>query len=46
MIIRGHEIEPEGYKQYGKAKSSVVMTVFSAPNYGGSYNNKAAVLSI
>ena len=46
-IFRGHQVECEGFKmhKWGSSESfPYVITIFSAPNYCGSYNNKAAVL--
>ena len=45
-IIRAHEVQIEGYKMYNwKGKDfPQVITIFSAPNYCDSYNNKAAVI--
>eukprot|EP00929_Paragymnodinium_shiwhaense_P019995 TRINITY_DN13463_c0_g1_i1.p1 TRINITY_DN13463_c0_g1~~TRINITY_DN13463_c0_g1_i1.p1 ORF type:complete len:574 (-),score=139.59 TRINITY_DN13463_c0_g1_i1:286-2007(-) len=46
-IIRAHEAQAEGYKMH-KANPATgfpsVITVFSAPNYCDTYNNKAAIL--
>lgn len=48
MIIRGHEVQLEGYKymQYKKTNKKNVLTVFSAPNYCDKYNNLGAVAII
>ncbi|KAG5986948.1 3',5'-cyclic-nucleotide phosphodiesterase (PDEase) (3':5'-CNP) [Claviceps spartinae] len=46
-IIRAHEAQDAGYRMYRKTRTTgfpSVMTIFSAPNYLGEYNNKAAVL--
>lgn len=45
-VIRGHEVQLEGYKMYHwKSKNfPQVITVFSAPNYCDSYNNKGAII--
>jgi len=46
-VIRGHQVQLEGYKMHkwnGSANFPPVITVFSAPNYCGSYSNQAAVL--
>ncbi|OMJ68518.1 hypothetical protein SteCoe_33996 [Stentor coeruleus] len=48
-IIRAHEVQMEGYKMYkwnGQQKFPTVMTIFSAPNYCGTYKNKGAVLRL
>jgi len=46
-IIRAHEAQDQGYRMYLKNDATgfpSVITMFSAPNYLDSYNNKAAVL--
>lgn len=46
-IIRAHEAQDAGYRAYQRTRSTgfpSLMTIFSAPNYLDSYNNKAAVL--
>ena len=46
-MIRGHEVEQEGYKFHlweGEKEFPMVMTVFSAPNYCGAYQNFAAIV--
>lgn len=45
-VIRGHEVQLEGYKMFNwKSKNfPQVITVFSAPNYCDSYNNKGAII--
>lgn len=48
-IIRAHEAQLEGYKMHrwnGAAKFPVVITIFSAPNYCDTYNNKGAILKL
>lgn len=46
MIIRGHEVEQEGYK-YQKCKNiPLTLTIFSAPNYGNVYKNKGCIACI
>lgn len=45
-LIRGHEVQLEGFKMLtwrGKSFPQVI-TVFSAPNYCDTYNNKGAVI--
>jgi len=45
MIVRGHEVQENGYKEFKKhQKTPSVMTVFSAPNYCDIYNNKGAII--
>lgn len=46
-VIRAHEAQQAGYRMYKRTKSMgfpSLLTMFSAPNYLDSYNNKAAVL--
>ncbi|KAI8378828.1 serine/threonine-protein phosphatase 2B catalytic subunit A1 [Choanephora cucurbitarum] len=46
-VVRAHEAQADGYRMYRKNKSTgfpALMTIFSAPNYCDTYNNKAAVL--
>ena len=48
-IFRGHQVQQEGYKMHKWGSNSsfpYVITVFSAPNYCGTYNNKGAVLCL
>ena len=48
LIIRAHEVVQKGYKyQYANnATSPQTLTLFSAPNYCDTYENKAAALVI
>lgn len=46
-IIRGHQVQLDGYKMHkwdGPQSFPMAITVFSAPNYCGYYENKAAVI--
>lgn len=46
-IIRAHQAQDAGYRMYKKTSAQQfpsVITLFSAPNYCGTYGNKAAVL--
>ena len=48
-IIRAHQVQIDGYKMHrwgGNAAFPSVITVFSAPNYCGTYSNKGAVILI
>ncbi|OMJ71377.1 hypothetical protein SteCoe_30439 [Stentor coeruleus] len=48
-IIRAHEAQMEGFKMHkwnGPNKFPTVLTIFSAPNYCGTYNNKGAILRL
>lgn len=46
-IIRAHEAQDAGYRMYKRTKTMgfpSLLTMFSAPNYLDTYNNKASVL--
>ena len=52
-LIRAHEVQYEGYRMYNwkgkgpkekKRKFPQVITIFSAPKYTDSYNNKGAII--
>ena len=46
MLVRAHEVQPDGFNAHlweGHDQFPLVMTVFSAPNYCGSYQNRAAI---
>ncbi len=46
-IIRAHEAQDAGYRMYKKTRAMgfpSLLTMFSAPNYLDTYNNKAAIL--
>ncbi|CAG9329576.1 unnamed protein product [Blepharisma stoltei] len=46
-VIRGHEAQPDGFKMHrwnGNNEFPAVITIFSAPNYCDSYNNKGAII--
>ena len=46
-IVRAHEVKQEGYKMHlwnGEDEFPPVITVFSAPNYCGTHENKAGIL--
>ena len=48
-VMRGHQVQVDGYKMHkwdGPQSFPYVITIFSAPNYCGYYDNKAAVLII
>ena len=48
-VIRAHQVQPDGYNFHrwgGSAAFPVITTIFSAPNYCGSYKNKGAVIMI
>lgn len=43
LIIRGHMVVEDGYEFFARKK---LVTVFSAPNYCGEFNNWGAVMSV
>ena len=43
MLVRSHEVKPEGFEYQ---KGGKVLTVFSAPNYCGEFDNSGAMMSI
>ena len=45
-VIRAHEVQYEGFKMHNWSNNNMpeVITLFSAPNYCGSYGNKAAII--
>ena len=43
LVVRGHEVVEDGYKFFANRQ---LVTVFSAPNYCGQYNNAAAVVHV
>lgn len=47
-VIRAHEAQFEGFKAYIWQKSHFpqVITLFSAPNYCGTYANKGAIMKL
>lgn len=46
-LIRGHEVQLEGFKMFNWRGQNFpqIITLFSAPNYCDTYNNKGAVIS-
>lgn len=45
-IVRGHEVQQDGYHLYREYKTfPSIISVFSAPNYAGAYQNKGAYLT-
>ena len=46
-LIRAHEVQFEGFdlKDWGSKKFPKVITIFSAPNYCGTYKNKGAFIT-
>jgi serine/threonine-protein phosphatase PP1 catalytic subunit len=43
LICRGHQVVEDGYEFFAKRR---LVTIFSAPNYGGEFDNAGALLSI
>jgi len=43
LICRGHEVQEDGYDFFAKRK---LVTIFSAPNYCGEFDNDAAILNV
>lgn len=43
LIVRGHMVVEDGYEFFNKRK---IVTVFSAPNYCGEFNNFGAIMSV
>ncbi len=43
LIVRGHNIVEDGYEFFAKRQ---LVTLFSAPNYKGEYDNAAAIMSV
>ncbi|CAL5400539.1 unnamed protein product [Camellia sinensis] len=43
LICRGHQVVEDGYEFFAKRR---LVTIFSAPNYGGEFDNVGALLSV
>lgn len=43
LIVRGHMVVEDGYEFFNKRK---FVTIFSAPNYCGEFNNYGAIMSV
>lgn len=43
LICRAHQVVEEGYEFFAKRQ---LVTVFSAPNYCGEFNNSGALMSV
>ncbi|GEQ72008.1 hypothetical protein JCM33374_g5694 [Metschnikowia sp. JCM 33374] len=43
LIVRGHMVVEDGYEFFNKRK---LVTVFSAPNYCGDFNNYGAIMAV
>jgi hypothetical protein len=46
MIIRAHEVQPEGYKYQKYMNVPLTLTIFSAPNYAETHKNKGSIAEI
>lgn len=43
LIVRAHQVVEDGYEFFGKQQ---LVTLFSAPNYCGEFDNAAAIMSV
>ncbi|KAI3950817.1 hypothetical protein C5167_043327 [Papaver somniferum] len=43
LICRGHQVVEDGYEFFAKRR---LVTIFSAPNYGGEFDNAGALMSV
>ncbi|CAG5126577.1 unnamed protein product [Candidula unifasciata] len=43
IVCRAHDVTQDGYKFFGKRQ---LVTVFSAPNYAGVYDNSGAIMTV
>ena len=43
LIIRGHQVVSDGYEFFGNRQ---LVTIFSAPNYCGEFDNDASILEV
>jgi serine/threonine-protein phosphatase PP1 catalytic subunit len=43
LICRGHQVVEDGYEFFSKRQ---LVTIFSAPNYAGEFNNAGAIMSV
>lgn len=44
LMVRAHQVVQDGYEFFGKGRKC--LTVFSAPNYNGEFDNAGAVLDV
>jgi serine/threonine-protein phosphatase PP1 catalytic subunit len=43
IVVRGHQVVEDGYEFFGKRG---LVTIFSAPNYCGEFDNAGAIMSV
>ena len=43
LIVRAHQVVEDGYEFFAKRQ---LVTLFSAPNYCGEFDNAAAIMSV
>jgi len=43
LICRAHQVVEDGYEFFGKRQ---LVTIFSAPNYCGEFDNNGALMSV
>ena len=43
LIVRAHQVVEDGYEFFAKRQ---LVTIFSAPNYRGKYDNAGAIMSV
>ncbi|VDL68257.1 unnamed protein product [Nippostrongylus brasiliensis] len=43
IVVRGHQVVEDGYEFFGRRG---LVTVFSAPNYCGEFDNAGAVMNV
>ncbi|KAF7131122.1 hypothetical protein CNMCM5793_004109 [Aspergillus hiratsukae] len=46
LVCRAHQVVDDGYKFYQDGNRRILVTVFSAPNYCGEFDNSGAVMSV
>ncbi|RHZ64486.1 hypothetical protein CDV55_101903 [Aspergillus turcosus] len=46
LVCRAHQVVDDGYKFYQDGNHRILVTVFSAPNYCGEFDNPGAVMSV
>ena len=43
LVVRAHQVVEDGYEFFAKRQ---LVTVFSAPNYCGEFDNSGAIMSV